>query len=144
MCHIRCDWFRVDFQKDVGRPLVRGAVHMCANFSPLMAEAIAVRRGLQLAIEFGLSSFLVESDALGVINVISWNLVPCSDMGMVLFDIYCLANSLHVSSFSFVPRLANMVANALAKVALSILSDLFWIDSCPSDVELLVQEDAPG
>ncbi|KAL5764465.1 hypothetical protein ACOSQ2_017059 [Xanthoceras sorbifolium] len=124
----------MDASVDVGSGVIGlGLIFRDDTGRPLMASAV----------RSGSSSFLVESDVLGVINTISSNLLPCSDMGLVLSDIYCLASSLQVSSFSFIPILANKVANALAKVALNIPSDLFWIDSCPPSVELLVQEDVP-
>ncbi|KAL5861206.1 hypothetical protein ACOSQ3_002519 [Xanthoceras sorbifolium] len=127
------------FRDDVGRNVVAGVVHLSSCFSPLMAEAIAVWRGLELA---DLSSFLVELDSLGLINTINSNLSPCSDLGLVLYNIYILASSLNVSSFSFVSRLANKVVDAIAKAALVVPSDLFWIESYSPIVELLVQKNA--
>ncbi|KAL5826472.1 hypothetical protein ACOSQ3_018323 [Xanthoceras sorbifolium] len=99
----------------------------------------AVLHGVRLALRLWLSPLLVESDALGVINVLKEGSVPCSDLSIIVSDIFDVCRSLSVFSFSFVPRCVNKVADALVKAALSFSSDRFWSESCPPLVELLVQ-----
>ncbi|KAL5808299.1 hypothetical protein ACOSQ3_028990 [Xanthoceras sorbifolium] len=79
----------------------------------------AVLHGVRLSLHSGLSPLLVESNALGVINVLKEGSVPCSDLGLVVSDIFDICRSLSVFSFSFVPRYVNKVGDALAKAALS-------------------------
>ncbi|KAL5747804.1 hypothetical protein ACOSP7_024819 [Xanthoceras sorbifolium] len=125
----------------LARVMAAGAIQLAANFSPQMAEAVAIRRGLHFALETGLSLILIESDALGVINSILARSIMCSNLRIVLYHIFHLVSVLDVSSFSFVLRVANKVADVLAKATFGFSSDLFWIESCSPCVELLVQGD---
>ncbi|KAL5763033.1 hypothetical protein ACOSP7_019297 [Xanthoceras sorbifolium] len=86
----------------------------------------------------------VHSDALYVINVLKEGAIPYSDLGLIVSDILQLCFSFDISAFCFVPRVANKVADVLAKAAISFGSSCFWFDFCPPFVELLVQDDAPG
>ncbi|KAK0601310.1 hypothetical protein LWI29_023054 [Acer saccharum] len=85
---------------------------------PQVAEAVAVLRGLRLALESGLYPALLESDALSVVKMINERVIPCADIGIVLHDILVELGNPCFISVSFVPRLANCVAHNLAKLAL--------------------------
>ncbi|KAL5844996.1 hypothetical protein ACOSQ4_010954 [Xanthoceras sorbifolium] len=130
-------------RNDAGQVMAATSLRLTANFSPLVAEAAAVLHGLRLAKDIGVASLLIESDAKGVIHAINLGLAPCSDVGLVISDIFVLARELNVLSFSFVPRIANRVADFLANAAYSFAFDLVWIEPCPPDVVLLVQDDFP-
>ncbi|KAL5823689.1 hypothetical protein ACOSQ4_021589 [Xanthoceras sorbifolium] len=97
-----------------------------------------------LAIDTGFSPLLVESDALAVINVLRTGSVPCSDLGLIISDIFRFCRCSIVFSCSFIPGIANRVADSLAKAAISSVEDRFWFEVCPFIVELLVQDDSPG
>ncbi|KAL5810001.1 hypothetical protein ACOSQ4_026569 [Xanthoceras sorbifolium] len=131
-------------RNSAGLVMAAGSVKLCGSFPPLLAETLAIRRGMQLALETGLSPLLLESDCLGAINAVKARSVLCSDMGLVLADICSLSSNLNVVSFSFIPREANKVADSLAKFALGLSSDLFWLESCPPCGELLVHGDFHG
>ncbi|KAL5799334.1 hypothetical protein ACOSQ3_032390 [Xanthoceras sorbifolium] len=117
---------------------------MPALLNPLLSKATTVLHGIRLAIDSGSSPLLVESDALGVINDLKEGVIPCSDLGLIVSDIFQLCFWFDISAFCFVPRVANKVADILAKAAISFGSSHFWFDFCPPFVELLVREDAPG
>ncbi|KAL5860450.1 hypothetical protein ACOSQ3_001756 [Xanthoceras sorbifolium] len=68
--------------------MAAGAVCMDGFFYPLITKAAAITRGLQFALETGLSFVMLESNSLGVINAILTCSVPCSDLGLVLCDIF--------------------------------------------------------
>ncbi|KAL5782119.1 hypothetical protein ACOSP7_007148 [Xanthoceras sorbifolium] len=129
---------------DLGRMKDAGSVGITASLDPSLAEAMAVLHSIRLAIDSGFSHILVESDALDMINILRDGVIPSSDLGLIVLDIFqfCLCSS--VISFSFVPRTTNKVANALAKGTVSFGSDCFWYNVCPPFVEILVQEDSPG
>ena len=60
------------------------------TFFPQVAEAVAISRGLQLAIDSGLTPCMLESDAEVVVKWIN-NVVPlCSEIGNVISDILVL------------------------------------------------------
>ncbi|KAK4839637.1 hypothetical protein QYF36_023609 [Acer negundo] len=82
----------------------------------LIVKALAVLAGMRLTFELDLAP-LVEADALAIMNLISAQMVPASDVGIIIHDILHLVSSRFVS-FNFVPRLANEMAHGLAKLAL--------------------------
>ncbi|KAL5860856.1 hypothetical protein ACOSQ3_002173 [Xanthoceras sorbifolium] len=57
-------------RNSTGLAIAISAICLTGSFCPLLDEALAIRRGLQLAVETGLSPILLESDSLGAINVI--------------------------------------------------------------------------
>ncbi|KAL5818493.1 hypothetical protein ACOSQ4_022335 [Xanthoceras sorbifolium] len=86
----------------------------------------------------------VESDSLSVVNFLVEQFIPLAELGLIISNILhgsCLTT---VSSFFFVPRVANLVADALAKATLNFYSDYSWLDSCPPFMEGLLQADRPG
>ncbi|KAL5745130.1 hypothetical protein ACOSP7_026276 [Xanthoceras sorbifolium] len=93
-------------------------------FSPQIAEALAIKRGLTLAIEIGFTCVCLESDASAVVNLITSRCQPLSEISSV--------------SVSFVAREANRVAHRLAKFGLSFVDDFVGLKDCPFCVENLV------
>ncbi|KAK2659363.1 hypothetical protein Ddye_005896 [Dipteronia dyeriana] len=92
-------------------------------FSPEIIEAMAILRGLRLALENGLVPMILESDALDLVNKIRSQTVPSSEVGVIIHDILILLGNLDLSSIRFVSRLANKVAHCLAKLALKFLGE---------------------
>ncbi|KAL5865714.1 hypothetical protein ACOSQ3_003228 [Xanthoceras sorbifolium] len=127
-----------------GRVRAAGTMKFTAFFTPLVTKAIAILYGVWLAFDSGFLPILMESNALCVINVLKEGSVLCSDLGLVIYDIFHVCCCLNILSFSFIPRVVNKVDDAIAKVALSSVSDSFWTKSCPHLLELLVQEDFPS
>ncbi|KAK3222075.1 hypothetical protein Dsin_009100 [Dipteronia sinensis] len=70
-------------------------------------------------------SAVLESDALNVVNAISAKKVSGTEVGVVIHDILCLLREVIVFLIVYVPRLANKVANYLAKLALEHIGKLF-------------------
>ncbi|KAK3210947.1 hypothetical protein Dsin_015653 [Dipteronia sinensis] len=66
---------------------------------------------------------------------------PSSDIGIVIHDILSCVEGGLIRVFQFVPTKANMVDHNLAETALSIKSDLLWVEYVPPFVEALVLED---
>ncbi|TXG46285.1 hypothetical protein EZV62_028213 [Acer yangbiense] len=81
---------------------------LCQNikicYQPQIIEAMAILKGIWLAANAGLLPASLDSDALSVVNLVNSKVVPLADIGVVI---------------SFVHRLANKVAHALAKLALT-------------------------
>ncbi|KAL5734158.1 hypothetical protein ACOSP7_032019 [Xanthoceras sorbifolium] len=121
-----------------------GCIRVSALYCPQVTEALAIFHGLRFAFKTGLSPLHVKSDCLEMIKVLQDGSISCSDLDLVISVIFSLNYFLHVLSFSFVLRLVNKVADALAKMTISSVSDLFWIKSCTPFVETLVLNDLPG
>lgn len=85
--------------------------------SALMAEALAVKAALTAAISSHVSSLRVYSDSKSLILLLKSQGQDVSLKG-VLHDIKILARSFESISFCFIPRLANSVADSIAKTAL--------------------------
>ncbi|KAL5831728.1 hypothetical protein ACOSQ4_017082 [Xanthoceras sorbifolium] len=73
---------------DLGRMRAAGSIGITASLDPSLAKAMAVLHGIRLAIDSGFSPILVESDALGVINVLRDGVIPSSYLGLIVLDIF--------------------------------------------------------
>ncbi|KAL5835219.1 hypothetical protein ACOSQ3_014791 [Xanthoceras sorbifolium] len=104
-----------------GRVRAASSIKLTAFFFPLLAEVVVIFHGVRLAFNSGFLPVLVEYDALGAINVLKEDSIPCSDLGLVIFDIFLVCRSLSVLSFSLIHRGVNKVADALAKATLSFI-----------------------
>ncbi|KAK2658310.1 hypothetical protein Ddye_004843 [Dipteronia dyeriana] len=99
---------------------------------------MAIRKGLQLALETGLVPASLESDALRVVNLIGSKSVPCSDVGVVIRDILILLENHCFSIIDFVSRLVNKVSHSRAKLVLVHKDEFVWLDEHHLSVESLV------
>ncbi|KAI9169048.1 hypothetical protein LWI28_006172 [Acer negundo] len=69
---------------------------------------------------------VVESDSLGVVNLINSGSTHLAELGLVCNDIAKRTDERLVRGVHFVSRKANVVDHTLAKMALSIAHDKFW------------------
>lgn len=89
--------------------------------SALVAEALAVKAAITAAVSHHVSSLTVNSDSKNLILLLKTQGQDVVLRGL-LHDIHVLASSLASISFVFVPRLANVQADLLAKAALASCS----------------------
>ncbi|KAK1586282.1 hypothetical protein Q3G72_000803 [Acer saccharum] len=108
---------------------------MVALISPLVAEALAVKFGIQLACEVGSVPFQV-------VNLINCGSLSDADVGPIIAEIVLALHLFPSCSIIHVPRNGNSAAHGLAKKALSIESEHCWLDCCPPCVEKVVKADA--
>ncbi|KAL5852571.1 hypothetical protein ACOSQ3_007689 [Xanthoceras sorbifolium] len=127
-----------------GRVLGSSWQRMAVGFSPAIAEATAIFRGLRFALDLGVSLSLVESDASSVVGLINGSADSSTDIGLVILDIKRCLVEFPNCSISFVPRAANSVTHSLAKLALSSCEYGFFIDVVAPCVESLILADLPG
>ncbi|KAL5850480.1 hypothetical protein ACOSQ3_008533 [Xanthoceras sorbifolium] len=83
--------FGVVFRDFACKVLVSYTSLLLGLFSPDIGEALAILLGLRLAIDMGLSTVCVESDAASIVKQLSSRATSCSDIGLVLDDILSLA-----------------------------------------------------
>lgn len=88
--------------------------------SALIAEALALKAAMEAAISKGIQDMVCFSDLKLLISQITEN-KPVNELQEVLHNICVLSRSLLSISFLFVPRRSNVVADGLAKEALSSL-----------------------
>ncbi|KAK3194925.1 hypothetical protein Dsin_026235 [Dipteronia sinensis] len=123
---------------------VSSAQYLKAVFSPLIAELVAVLRGIRLALDMGLIPVQVETYSLNTVDLVLNGTSPPSDIGTIIGDISVLLASCPTGSVLFVPRQANGVAHRLTKMTVSTSFEGLWVESFPPCVEKLVLEDSPG
>ncbi|KAK3229054.1 hypothetical protein Dsin_000935 [Dipteronia sinensis] len=127
----------------LGEVMASSAQSVDAGYSPQVAEALAIFRGLIFARDSGLLPCSVESDAQVIVNLINSDDTPLSlsEVGLIVSDINRFVGSVRGCSISFVPRTANQAAHGLAKFSLSANFDSFWMEEVPPCVASHVQED---
>ncbi|KAK3204140.1 hypothetical protein Dsin_018186 [Dipteronia sinensis] len=108
---------------------------------PLVAEAMAILSGLEFVANTGLLPSILESDALGVVNMINADSVGSTDFSLVILDIKECIRGLRVHLVSFVSRNTNVVAHEIAKLAIVARKDLFWMETYPPSAERFVLTD---
>ncbi|KAK2643243.1 hypothetical protein Ddye_025006 [Dipteronia dyeriana] len=108
-----------------------------------VAEAVAMLRGITLAVYIGLVPVIIESDHHNLVRKVV-DMDPTDvDIGLVVNDILFYILNRTASLVSYVSRKANKVAHSLAKMALAITEDRFWLEEVPPSMELIVLEDVP-
>ncbi|KAK2654944.1 hypothetical protein Ddye_007996 [Dipteronia dyeriana] len=119
--------FRIVIRNSNGLVMATSSQNITVSFSPQVAEAEAIRRGLLLAIAAGLFPCMLESDAEVVVGWIN-NVTPlCFEIGVVIMDIQNLLKLDIYISINFVSRKTNYIAHVLAKNDLSCVEDMFWL-----------------
>ncbi|KAI9185704.1 hypothetical protein LWI28_009924 [Acer negundo] len=107
-----------------------------------MLEAQACLEGLQLANDIGISGVIIKSDAAGVIQLLSDQMVPHTEMGAIIYNSLALSASVNLLSFVAIRREANSVSYCIAQIALLLDGHVVWLQEMPSITTRLVREDS--
>ncbi|KAK0597399.1 hypothetical protein LWI29_024899 [Acer saccharum] len=81
-----------------------------APYRPVVAEAVGILKGIQLACETGLVPLDLVSDVVGVVGLVNDTKEHASDIGLVIDAIRRLMRSLPSCELRFAPRATNLVA----------------------------------
>ncbi|XP_042519189.1 uncharacterized protein LOC122092967 [Macadamia integrifolia] len=112
--------------------------------SVCQGEALSIQNALTMALANGFSHLMVESDSKETTDyILDQNLVAPLVMAPILTDIWTLSHSFDLISFCYIPRAQNVVADALARKALSLMCVIDWPESTPWLHDLFVK-DATG
>ncbi|KAK2637684.1 hypothetical protein Ddye_025479 [Dipteronia dyeriana] len=79
--------FGIIIRNHRGEVMASSAQDASAGFSSQVAEAMTIFTGLVFARDVGLLPYLVESDAQVVVNLIKADVIPCSEIEIVVHDI---------------------------------------------------------
>jgi ribonuclease HI len=96
--------------------------------TPMMAEAIAMREGLDLANKLSLTRVQVESDSSEVIDACKGDERWWNEASIVFAGCVDVVTTIGDVSFSHCPRKANKVAHELARFCFSNSLSCNWID----------------
>ena len=104
-------------------------------------EALACLGAVQFAADLGLQRVIFEGDSTTIISAVSQGSSVLASFGNIIDDVRHLLPSFSVVSFNHVHRLSNVVADALAKKASSIVGRRIWADTLHLDIAELVSFD---
>jgi ribonuclease HI len=97
-----------------------------------MAEAIAMKVGLQLAQNIGCDRIMAESDSIETIDACTGDSRWWNASSAVYADCIDLASSIGSVSFKSCPREANQVAHEIARFSFLNNQTCNWVDEPPS------------
>nr|VDD59703.1 unnamed protein product [Brassica oleracea] len=107
------------FQTKLGTPLYKGTSSRRCVVSAIAAEAQAIKSALLAAANAGYRDLEVFSDCKSLVTLINSN-VSSVALKSLLYDISVLSRNFSSISFTFTPRVNNVVADGLAKSALFV------------------------
>ncbi|KAK1587767.1 hypothetical protein Q3G72_016635 [Acer saccharum] len=81
-----------------GVVLVSCVQHIQANFSPLIAEAMTILQGINLAFDSNLIPFVIKTDALAVVKLIEAKSPSLANIGLVIGEIVSKLDMISQSS----------------------------------------------
>ena len=119
---------------------LKGFARPIGDSNSCMAELWALRDGLLLAKEMGLSNLIIELDALSVVLLINNNTINLL-MEPLLTDCRNLLSEIPNKQIVHIYREANQGADALAKFGASIASSFVIFLNPPSVVESILAAD---
>jgi len=105
------------------------------------AEALAARKGVELAWRLGIRPFTQEGDSMVIVEDLKKSDISSSVYGGVVCDIISHLSDFELLNFSFVRRGGNSVAHEVAKIDVSMSLHQLWIDYFPSSFPGCIQND---
>ncbi|RYR47301.1 hypothetical protein Ahy_A07g033241 [Arachis hypogaea] len=100
--------------------------------SPLVAEALAVRKALIIAKNFQLERIIFESDSLILIQALK-SKASIAEIQVILDDILDLARNISNCGFTWVPREGNGLAHEVAKLTVDSSLQQNWLMCKPQN-----------
>ncbi|XP_042969140.1 uncharacterized protein LOC122301836 [Carya illinoinensis] len=116
--------FGIVAREHQGRILAHKKFSKPSSFDPLLAEAQRALYAVELAIELGYSSIILERDSHSIIKGVMQDQSRWDRVGMILSDTKMKLSYLVSWNATFVKGNCNTYAHTLAKVALSLLESL--------------------
>ncbi|KAK2663021.1 hypothetical protein Ddye_001595 [Dipteronia dyeriana] len=115
-----------------------------ANLNNKSANLVAIQRSIQFCIDYGLSPCLIESDDDSGANWINHGMYRASKFRVILLDIDAMVAATSCISVSSITVKANNAALRLAKKALLIVDDNFWMEDYPACISSIIEAEMPG
>ncbi|CAN6543682.1 unnamed protein product [Malus baccata var. baccata] len=124
---------------------VAASRHKIKATGATMAEALAIMHGCILGVSNGWNSICIESDSFDAISCLrdpakkgNWEAFP------ILRKCFRMGTAFQACRWSWVPRLANLVADCLASRNCKEVCDLIWVNRPPSSlVHVLCNDGLP-
>ena len=121
---------------------IKGFSRALGTTNNFIAELWALRNGLIMSKELGISNLIVELDALSVINMLPSD-KPCPIMELLLSDCRSLFKAIPNKWIQHVYREANQCADTLARLGSSVIpSFVIFVEPPPVGANLLALDAA--
>ncbi|KAL8547442.1 hypothetical protein ACS0TY_006969 [Phlomoides rotata] len=125
----------------MGETMLYGVTKNRGNGNSTLAEAMALRFGLESSVENGITQLLMESDSENLIRALNREAEMEPYVMEVADDIRSLARSIDCSSFSYIQRTANKAAHSLTHIGIELNDVKIWIDEVPNCCNELILND---
>ncbi|KAK3212540.1 hypothetical protein Dsin_017246 [Dipteronia sinensis] len=135
--------FGIIIRNSKGEIMASSAQFIEARFSIKMSQLLAIKRSILFGMDCGLAPNTVEINESVSVNWLSSGSHKDSEYGVILDEIDDLMHSGDRIVFCGIPKRANMPAIALAKEALKISEEAFWMEECPPFINDIVKADKP-
>ncbi|KAH9327128.1 hypothetical protein KI387_007306, partial [Taxus chinensis] len=123
--------------------IVAASAHNFNFGSNHQAEALAILKGLEMAIKLGDDPLQVESDSLNIIKLLQSNDPGHWSIRNIITDIRIMQRSFRQVQFQHVLREGNKAADLLANIGVVIDNQQSWTDNFPKDLCQITQNDIP-
>lgn len=110
--------------------------------SPLVAEALALREAVSLAVNLNFKQILFESDCLELVEACRGNAIRKA-IEHVVNDIQSMKKDFTFMGLLWTNRCGNEVADLVAKLAASLSLPQNWLNSPPMALAIAVKLDRP-
>ncbi|XP_071901099.1 uncharacterized protein [Coffea arabica] len=136
----RIGWGVVARKEDgaVARVWARGAGR---EGNPTLEEALAIREAIIKAKHRGWNKVEIQSDCKLMVDKLNDRNAENPITGTILADNLLLSQGFEKCYFSFVRREGNCVSHKLAKFAISLKDEIYWLDSFPTWLTCLAKTD---
>ena len=120
---------------DRNQNCITTAINIARYFGNVaMAEAAAVKWGLQVALRVGGTSVLLESDCHDVVEMINSRVSSMAEIFWVISEILEIKKSFQNFKTHHTHRSCNGIAHSLTKLALQKMVEFVWLDEFPAEV----------
>jgi ribonuclease HI len=103
-----------------------------------MAEAYALKEGLNLLNQIGCNNFIVQSDCQEAVDTMMDGAFTASSTAPIFEDCYNIWKDLPMATIEHCDREANQVAHKLARQALVAKASCVWVDLQPTFITALL------
>ena len=118
--------------------------HIPLPSTGLEVEALAARRGLELAAETGFKNIVLESDSQILITALRDGSYSLSSFSHLVKDINFIASYLSSINYTHVRRQCNASAHSLVRRAKLVSQFQIWMKNVPPDSSSVLQVDLFG
>lgn len=101
-------------------------------------EAGAIRWGIKVAFEVGISKVLIKSNSLNVVRALQQKHISWNSTGTILRDCLYLVNLFESFSFCWVRCNCNKVVHHMAKVVIESSEERVWVESFSESIQSMV------